>query len=199
MLRALERLERRTTEVAYKQRQWFTWVRQCQEVEEDRREAEKKVVKREAAMLRRHKKEFERRMRALREKEKAMKQDKDLEEANEERMDESEADTDSDWDPIDDAVEGSRGKYVDLISRILLMDDEDSPMSNALGDSYNDTPMPEKEESSKTGVPFTPSGKEKRKHKKTSETEQSEPGSVERATYESREDMRKRLGEGQIA
>jgi hypothetical protein len=68
--KALERLEHRTAEVRfsmsllcghlicvqvlYQHEQWFTWVRECQNDEEENREKEQKKVKMEAALFKRH-------------------------------------------------------------------------------------------------------------------------------------------------
>ncbi len=54
VLRALENLERRAAEVLYEKEKWFRWVRQLQEDDESNREKEKKKVKMEAAMFKRH-------------------------------------------------------------------------------------------------------------------------------------------------
>ena len=65
-----------------------------------------------------------------------MKQDSDLEESCKQRMDESKADTESDWDPIDDAIEGSGGKHIDLIYRLLLIQVQDNVKASNM-DSTN--------------------------------------------------------------
>ncbi|RAL64843.1 hypothetical protein DID88_001439 [Monilinia fructigena] len=43
--KALERLERRTAEILYKNQQWFKWIRECQDDEEANREKEQKKKK----------------------------------------------------------------------------------------------------------------------------------------------------------
>lgn len=55
VLKALERIERRTAEVLYESQKWFDWVRECQVEEETTRDKEQKKVKLEAAMFRRNK------------------------------------------------------------------------------------------------------------------------------------------------
>ena len=124
VVRALERLERRTAEVLYKKNKWFSWVRQVQDLEEMQRESEKKRVKKEAALFKRHIKDRQLRMRDLRAKEDAKRSEAFLEEAYKERM--SKEEEDAHWDPIDDVIEDERGNYVDLIKHILLMTEDTS-------------------------------------------------------------------------
>ncbi|KAF2094119.1 hypothetical protein NA57DRAFT_80537 [Rhizodiscina lignyota] len=93
ILRALERLERRTAEVLYESQKWFKWVRQCQDDEEAQRAKEKEQVKKEAALFQRHWKEVEARLRRLRQKEDAKRQDEFLEMAYQERMSQEDEDT----------------------------------------------------------------------------------------------------------
>ena len=123
--RALERLERRTAEVLYKQQQWFGWVRNLEDNEEKERDAEKKKIKQEAALFKRHWKDVQVRLDKLRQKENEKRQAEYLEKAWEERhkLDEELAETDDeDWDPIEDVVEDERGNYIDLIRRFLWIE-----------------------------------------------------------------------------
>lgn len=124
VVRALERLERRTAEVLYKKHKWFSWVRQVQDLEETQRESEKKRVKKEAALFKRHVKDRQLRMRDLRAKEDAKKSEAFLDEAYRERM--SDEEEDAHWDPIEDVIEDERGNYIDLIKHILLMTEDTS-------------------------------------------------------------------------
>ena len=124
VMRALERLERRTAEVLYKKNKWFSWVRQVQDLEETQRESEKKRVKKEAALFKRHFKDRQLRMRDLRAREDAKRSEAFLEEAYKERM--SEEEEDAHWDPIEDVIEDERGNYIDLIKHILLMTEDTS-------------------------------------------------------------------------
>ena len=121
VMRALERLERRTAEVLYKKQKWFSWVRQVQDLEEMQRESEKKRVKKEAALFKRHVKDMQLRLQALRAREDAKRSEAILEEAYRERMSEEE---DAHWDPIEDVIEDERGNYIDLIKHILLMTED---------------------------------------------------------------------------
>ena len=75
VLRALEKLERRTAEVLYEKEKWFKWVRKVQEDDETNREKEQKKVKLEAAMFKRHWKKMQIRIKAQREKEEKRRQD----------------------------------------------------------------------------------------------------------------------------
>ncbi|RYP05155.1 hypothetical protein DL764_004009 [Monosporascus ibericus] len=119
VLRALERLERRTAEVLYENEKWFKWVRQVQEDDEANREKEQKKVKLEAAMFKRHWKKMQSRISAQREKEGKQRQDAFLEEAYQERVKTiSLEDSDEDngrWDHIEEIVEDERSQYIDLI------------------------------------------------------------------------------------
>ena len=122
VLRALERLERRTAEVLYQKRKWFSWVRQAQDVEETQRESEKKRIKKEAALFKRHAKDMQLRLRDLRAREDAKRSEAFLEEAYIDRL--SEEEEDARWDPIEDVIEDERGHYVDLIKHILFMTED---------------------------------------------------------------------------
>jgi hypothetical protein len=122
VIKALERLERRTAEVMYEGQKWYSWVRQCQDEEEASREKEQKKVKMEAAMFRRNWKAAETRMKERREREDKRRQDAFLEKVYKERLREKErggeweeTDDDMDWDPIEDVLEDSRGSFVGML------------------------------------------------------------------------------------
>lgn len=124
----------------YKQNKWFSWVRQVQDLEEAQRESEKKRVKKEAALFKRHAKDRQLRMRDLRAREDAKRSEAFLEEAYKERI--SEEEEDAHWDPIEDVIEDERGNYIDLIKHILLMTENTSddqgtiaPDSGSSGDA----------------------------------------------------------------
>jgi len=116
--KALERIERRTAEILYKNQKWFKWVRQCQDEEEAHREKEQKKVKQESALFRRHWKEVQERLKELRAKEDLKKQDAFLEKVYKERLaqqeDEEEEDM-VDWDPIEDVFEDRRGNLIGVL------------------------------------------------------------------------------------
>ena len=130
IVRALERLERCIAEVLYEKRKWFKWVRECQDTEEAQRDNEKKKVKQEAALFRRHQKEVRLHMQELRAKENAKRQDAELDRAYYERLSQQALEeAEEDWDPIEDIVENERGTYVDLIKHFLFMSQPTSGVS----------------------------------------------------------------------
>src|SRR5277367_539868 len=137
VLRALERLERRTAEVLYKMQQWFDWVRNLEDEEEAHRENEKKKVKKEAALFQRHWKEVSARMRELRAKEDAKRQAEYLDQAYHERTSQHKVDEDDDddeaWDPIEGVIEDQRGNYVELIRHFLWDEQEKQKATEAEG------------------------------------------------------------------
>lgn len=106
----------------FQRQNWFKWVRECQDQEETQRDNEKKKIKREAALFKRHRNQFKLRMKELRAKEDKMRQDKYLEEVYNERM--SGEEEEAMWDPIDDVVEDERGNYVDMINLFLMLSEE---------------------------------------------------------------------------
>jgi hypothetical protein len=122
-VRALERLERQTAEVLYKQEKWFTWVRECQDGEEKSREKEQKKVRMEAAMFQRHWKAAHLRARDMKAKEDKMRQDAFLEMVYKEQLAEREKNgeggvEDEDemvWDPVEDVLEDNRGSYLGML------------------------------------------------------------------------------------
>ena len=119
-IRALERLERRTGEVLFKQQEWFEWAKERQEEEENARENESKKVKREAALFKRYWNQFKARLQKRKKKEEVKKQEEYLEQAFKENMSLEEQDEAS-WDPIEDVVEDERVGYVDMIDLFLMI------------------------------------------------------------------------------
>ncbi|KAK8900699.1 hypothetical protein QC760_010687 [Botrytis cinerea] len=120
---ALEKLERRTTEILYQNQQWFKWVRECQDDEEARREKEQKRIKQEAQLWQRNWRQAKQRMEEKMRKEEKKKQDTFLEKIYKEKMKEIEenegTDDDMDWDPIEDEFEDGRGNFIDLMRHFL--------------------------------------------------------------------------------
>lgn len=117
VVKALERLERRTAEVMYEDQKWFKWVRECQDEEEQNREKEQKKVKLEAAMFKRNLTMTEARTKERRNREDKRRQNVFLEKIYKERMKQrAETDTeDSDWDPIEDFLEDNRGNFIGTV------------------------------------------------------------------------------------
>ena len=137
--RALERLERRVAEVLYEKRKWFKWVRECQDTKEAQRDNEKKKVKQEAALFRRHQKEFRLRTQELKARENARRQDAELDKAYYERLSQQAMeDAEEEWDPIEDIVENERRTYVDLIKHFLFMSEPSSDIAGAQGSTYDE-------------------------------------------------------------
>ncbi|KAK8122214.1 MFS allantoate transporter [Apiospora sp. TS-2023a] len=134
VLRALERVERRTAEVLYEKERWFDWVREVQEDDEMNREKEQKRVKAEAAMFRRHYQKVQTRLQVKRQKEEKKRQDAYLEAVYRERQASSSPDEEEDiedWDPIEDGEDHQQ--YIDLIRHFLwleLLDDKIEPPTN---------------------------------------------------------------------
>lgn len=207
VLRALERLQRRVTEVLYKKRKWFKWVRDCQDEEESQREKESKRVKLDAAMFKRHMIEVERRMKELRAKEEAQRQDRFLEEVYNERMAMQEDLDDENWDPIDDVVNNERGNFVDLIRHFLWQDASIKPEHEEPGEegsmesSTSQVQEPAHSESATENrlvATTRPSKTSKRKEKAKIGPGQA-PAEQEKDTgakSETKEEMRRRLKEG---
>jgi hypothetical protein len=141
VLRALERLERRTADILYKKQQWFNWVRNLEDEEEAHRENEKKKVKKEAALFQRHWKEVSTRMRKLRAKEDAKRQAEYLERAYHEMASQRGVDEDDEeaWDPIEDVIEDQRGNYVELIQHFLWDEQKKQKATEAEGEGAKDS------------------------------------------------------------
>lgn len=121
VLGALERIERRTAEVIYRDEKWLAWVKQVQEAEETARDKEQKKVKQEAALFRRHEKALATRLRIAREREEKKRQDAYLEAAYQKRI-ACEPDNDDSWDPIEDFERNKRDQYLELIRHFLWME-----------------------------------------------------------------------------
>lgn len=192
VVRVLERLERRTAEVLYKKHKWFSWVRQVQDLEETQRESEKKRVKKEAALFKRHVKDRELRMRDLRAKEDAKKSEAFLDEAYRDRM--SEEEEDAHWDPIEDVIEDERGNYIDLIKHILLMTEDTS------GDQETKViesgPNGDVEARPSIESNATKSSKKSKKSKQKALTNGSDRPLPDKAAHDTASQVRRRLREG---
>lgn len=192
VLRALERLERRTAEVLYKKHKWFSWVRQVQDSEETQRESEKKRVKKEAALFKRHVKDRQLRMRDLRAREDAKRSEAFLEEAYKERM--SEEEKDAHWDPVEDVIEDERGNYIDLIKHILLMTEDTSgeQETKALESAANG----DAEAGPSTESKPSKSSKKTKKSKLKALTNGSDRPLPDKAAHDTASQVRRRLREG---
>ena len=128
IVRALERLERRTAEVLYAQRKWFKWVRERQDEEEAARVKESELIKKEAKLFRRHRQEMDARKKHLKMQEDLKRQEAFLDSAYQERQQSMTEEEDEEaWDPIEDAVEDERGSFVSLMKH-LLWDESSTPV-----------------------------------------------------------------------
>ena len=192
VLRALERLERRTAEILYKKNKWFSWVRQVQDLEEAQRESEKKRIKKEAALFKRHAKDRQLRMRDLRAREDAKRSEAFLEEAYKERM--SEEEENAHWDPIEDVIEDERGNYISLIKHILLMTEDVSGDQETNSPNAASISNAEAEPSTESNAP-KPSKKAK-KSKRKAMINGSEHHPLDKAAHDTASQVRCRLKEG---
>ena len=183
--RALERLERRVADVLYEHQKWFKWVRQCQDDEETARENEKKKIKREAALFKRHVQDVQARTNELRVRENFKRQEDFLNEAYNTRL--SEEEQEAEWDPIENVIEDERGNYIDLIKHILHMtevvDQNDKrPDQKSTSNEIIAAPI-------SAAPPYTKSSK---KSKKSS----SKPLIADKAVHDTKSQVRERLRTG---
>ena len=192
VLRALERLERRTAEVLYEKTKWFSWVRQVQDLEEAQRESEKKRIKREAALFKRHARDRKLRMRDLRAKEDAKRSEAFLEEAYNERM--SEEEENAHWDPIEDVIEDERGNYIDLIKHILLMTDDTSGNQETNGQKSASSGSADAQPSTESNAPKV--SKKAKKPKQKGVTNDPDRHLPDKAAHDTASQVRHRLKEG---
>lgn len=172
-MQALLRLERRTAEVLYQRRTWFKWVRSQQDEEEARRDSEKKRIRHEAALFKRHWAQMKQHIKEMRMKEDLKRQEDFLEEAFKARMS---LDEDNLWDPIEDVVEDERDSYVDMLKLFLFMKDE----------TLDSSDLNTKEE---------PSGKPSKKKPKAPKGDVAEDATI-KSVPESKSQMRRRLQQG---
>ncbi|KAG8526628.1 uncharacterized protein KY384_008829 [Bacidia gigantensis] len=205
VLCAIERLERRLAEHLYEKQQWFKWVRSCQDTEEQQREHERKKVKAEAAMFKRHQRELDAHTQSLQAKEYAQKQETALDEAYQDRMSEMEKEAqEAEWDPIEDVMEDERQNFVDLIRHFLFLSKEDpalatngSLLENIQTMHLNGeaTPYPQPSEEPQPQPAGRNTSKKKKKKKKAAE-----PGSdvrpLDKSNHETLDEIKTRLKEG---
>ena len=104
----------------YQKQNWFKWVRQQQDEEESHRESEKKKIRLEAALFKRHWAQVQLRLKEFRMKEQLKRRDEYLEVAFKEKMSLEE---ESGWDPIDEVVEDDHRKYINMIKVFLLLEE----------------------------------------------------------------------------
>ena len=192
MIRALERLERRVGAVLYTQQKWFKWVRQCQDDEETARENEKKKVKKEAALFKKHMKDVQFRMRELRAREDIKRQETYLDDAYNARL--SQEEQEAEWDPIEDVIEDERGNYVDLIKHILLMTESVDASENFSQAEVSFDGATEGEVTTK--ISSSPVSKKSKKSKLKTSTNDTIVQLPDKSDHDTRTQVRQRLREG---
>ena len=194
-IRALERLERRIGDVLHRKRKWFKWVRQCQDDEEAHRENEKKKIKLEASLFKRHTKEVQLRLSELKAKENIKRQVAFLDQAHRERL-ESEAD-ESEWDPIEEVIENQRGNYIDLIRHILLLTESvDAPETSKDAGTPETSANGTNQQQSVAGSTEPKMNKKERKQKLKTEEKEIEASIPDKSAHDTKSQVRQRLKEG---
>ena len=195
MARALERLEARVAVVLYEKQKWFKWVQQCQVDEETAQENEKKKIRIEAALFKKHTKDVQSRMGELRAKEDLKRQETYLDEVYNARL--SEEEQEAHWDPIEDVIEDERGNYIDLIKHILLLSENVDDDQRATESEVYFEGMQEGEV--KTLKPETKVSKNKKKKALTNGSSSAAGSSVQmldKSAHDTKGQVRQRLKEG---
>ncbi|KAB5511627.1 hypothetical protein GE09DRAFT_1269921 [Coniochaeta sp. 2T2.1] len=187
-----------------------------QDQEEDlEREEEQRKVKREAELFRRHWRGMQGRLKAAREREERRRQEAYLEEVWRERMEAegSTAESETDWDPIEDVYRDSRERFIDLIRQFLWMEPATGlDQEDDTEDEHRDGDEPKAAEAS-MGNPSKPRktrrGKKKGKPQKKKKNKSGPPAAtvaklqsasgesqLDKSNIESKDDVRRRLREG---
>lgn len=130
MIKALEKLGKRAATVMYEQKQWFDWVKQTQEHEEQQGETESRKVKLESLLFQRHQKELKRQQREMRAREEQKQQEQYLDQTYKQRLSDMSEQEQDDWDPIKDVYGYERDNYVELIKYFLMLQDDESNSAN---------------------------------------------------------------------
>lgn len=222
ILQALERLEKRTAEVLYQKQLWFTWVRKVQDEEDAAREKEQKKVKQEAALFKRHWETLKARVDLRRKREEEKRQEAYLEKAYQKRMGMASDSDDESWDPIEDIAQDNRDRYIDLIKNFLWMDvlDHEKDFTLGAGEVPEQTTVEAKHSRKKKAKAAAKSGAARASDSKGGSSsrkaatqiagqerliavlESSQPDAganlqePDKSNIETKEQMRKRLGEG---
>lgn len=106
-VQALHRLEKRMMDVSYRKTQWYAWVESLQTEADGKSEAEKKKVRAEAALFKKH----QMNVNGFREEEES-RQNSELEKADV-------------WDPIESVIQTTRAGYIALIRLLVLTESID--------------------------------------------------------------------------
>lgn len=183
-------MERRIAEVIFNRQKWFEWVRERQREEETQRDNEKKKIKREAALFKRHARQIDLRTKGLKIKEDQRRQEEYLNEAYVTRLT---LEDEARWDPIEDVVEDERGYYVNMINMFLMLKETKLANGEANQRTESDSSVDGSLNTSiKSSLPQESAPGIKKKTKKT------QPAQENDNLPETRSQMRTRLKEGVI-
>ena len=156
VLRALDRLDRRTAELHYSQQPWFEWVRERQEEENAARLKESEMAKKEARLFKRHWREAQVKLIRKRKVEDAKRQEVIVEEAFSQEMKDKdgqegvgqegvgqEGTGEEVWDPIEDAMEDERAGFVDIMRQLLWLGGSQERNADVLEQNTPSATVPE--------------------------------------------------------
>jgi len=121
MVKALEKLGKRAAEVMYEQKQWFGWIKQCQEKEAEEAESEGRKVKLESLLFKRHQKEIDRHQRERNSKENKKRQEQYLNKMYAKSLAQMSKEEQEEWDPIQDVYGYEKDNYIELIKFFLML------------------------------------------------------------------------------
>ncbi|KAG9189328.1 hypothetical protein G6011_06196 [Alternaria panax] len=125
IVKALEKLGKRAATVMYEQKQWFCWVKQCQEKEEEEAQSEGKKVKLESLLFKRHQKEIDRHQRERRSRENEKRQEQYLDKVYVKSLMQMSKEEQEKWDPIQDVYGYEKDSYVELIKFFLMLNEQE--------------------------------------------------------------------------
>jgi hypothetical protein len=125
MVKALEKLGKRAAAVMYEQKQWFSWVKQCQEKEDEEAESEGKKVKLESLLFKRHQKEIDRHQREMRSRENKKRQEQYLNNVYAKSLSQMSIEEQKEWDPTQDVYGYEKDNYVELIKFFLMLNEQE--------------------------------------------------------------------------
>jgi hypothetical protein len=198
MIKALQKLGRRAATVMYEQKQWFTWIKQCQEKEDEEAENESKKVKLESLLFKRHQKEIYRHRREMRSRENGKRHEQYLNKVYIQRISEMSEEEQDEWDPIQDVYGYEKENYMDLIKFFLMLDHQEQTGESPAEDeeSQVDASLESKpaekslSKSTKKRARRANADPHKKEDNDTASTDNQDTNFIE---METREQMRKRL------
>jgi hypothetical protein len=183
----------------YKQKQWYDWVKKCQEKEEQQRDTESRKVKLESMLFRRHQKEVDRHQREVRAREDKKREEEFLDQVYTQRLSAMSEQEQDDWDPVKDVFGYERDNYVDLIKYFLMLEDEDEDTSAEPDDSKDMLTTEDGNESQQAEKSLSKSAKKRAKKanaemKKLDPSKQDSEGrGADTIAMETRKQLRERL------